>query len=96
VALAGATLSHRRNVLLLATPAEVVRFVRAVMAENFPGGPGTVPFHSRWRHFEPGGVDRVARVGVHACVPRRAQGGGLMMMAWVCLCAAEGRLGAVR
>ena len=42
--------------------AEVVAFVREVMAENFPGGPDTVPFHSRWRHFEPGGVDRVARV----------------------------------
>ncbi len=29
------------------------------MEDNFPGGADTVPFHSRWRHFEAGGVDRV-------------------------------------
>jgi Protein of unknown function (DUF1688) len=75
--------------VLLATPAEVVRFVRAVMAENFPGGSGTVPFHSRWRHFEPGGVDRVARVGVHACVraapgPGRGPDEGVGVFVFVC------------
>jgi hypothetical protein len=40
--------------------AETVSFVQRVMHDNFPGGPATVPFHSRWRHFESGGVDRVA------------------------------------
>jgi hypothetical protein len=29
------------------------------MEENFPGGADTVPFHSRWRHFEAGGLDRM-------------------------------------
>ena len=37
----------------------VVSYVRKVMEENFPAGADSVPFHSRWRHFEAGGVDRV-------------------------------------
>lgn len=37
---------------------EVVRRVARLTQERFPGG--QVPLHSRWRHFEAGGVDRKA------------------------------------
>lgn len=37
---------------------EVVRRVARLTLERFPGG--QVPLHSRWRHFEAGGVDRKA------------------------------------
>jgi hypothetical protein len=38
---------------------EVVDFVIEVIKENYPTL--KVPFHSRWGHFKPGGIDRVAQ-----------------------------------
>lgn len=45
---------------------EVARFVHGVMTEAYADGIEGVKFHSRWRHFEPDGVDRVGQVGVPA------------------------------
>ena len=38
----------------------VANYVLEVIRENYPDL--QVPFHSRWRHFEVGGIDRVARL----------------------------------
>jgi hypothetical protein len=46
--------------IAVAAAAETVAFVRKVMQDNFPRGPDSVPFHSRWRHFESGGIDRLS------------------------------------
>lgn len=35
-----------------------VRYVLQITEESYPEG--QIPFHSRWRHFEVGGIDRVA------------------------------------
>lgn len=43
---------------------QVADYVEAVIHERFgdQGGIAAVPNHSRYRHFEPGGVDRLAQV----------------------------------
>ena len=38
-------------------------YVLAVIREAYPGL--DIPYHSRWRHFETGGVDRWARLAAH-------------------------------
>lgn len=38
----------------------ILTLVEETMAENYPGGIPSVPFHSRWRHFEFGNSARVA------------------------------------
>jgi hypothetical protein len=40
----------------------VADYVLQTMQENYPDG--HVPFHSRWRHFEAGSVDRLAQLDV--------------------------------
>lgn len=42
----------------------MAEYVEAVIQERFGdrGGIAAVPNHSRYRHFEPGGVDRLAQV----------------------------------
>jgi hypothetical protein len=41
----------------------VAQFVLEVAKDAYPGRPLTdVPYHSRWRHFEPAGIDRLAAV----------------------------------
>lgn len=39
---------------------DAARAVAEVTLERYPWGP--IPFHSRWRHFESGGVDRLAEL----------------------------------
>lgn len=48
---------------------EVAGYVAAVTREAYPTL--EVPFHSRWRHFDVGGIDRVAQLDGHlgACSP---------------------------
>lgn len=41
---------------------EVAAFVLQVMNDAYPDGIEGVKFHSRWRHFEPSGIDRVGQV----------------------------------
>ncbi len=41
---------------------DVAAYVHAVIQERFPSGMDAVPNHSRYRHFEPGGVDRLAQL----------------------------------
>ncbi|EWM21139.1 Protein of unknown function DUF1688 [Nannochloropsis gaditana] len=41
---------------------EVVDYVQSVIEERFPGGMDMVPNHSRYRHFEPGNVDRLSQL----------------------------------
>ena len=41
---------------------EVVDYVHAVIQERFPEGMDAVPNHSRYRHFEPGNVDRLSQL----------------------------------
>ena len=50
---------------------EVARFVATVTREAYPSL--AVPFHSRWRHFEPGGVARWQKVGAERNWPDKAQ-----------------------
>jgi hypothetical protein len=47
---------------------EVAERVAALTRQRFPDG--RIPFHSRWRHFEAGGVDRKAELD--ACVRERS------------------------
>src|SRR5262245_28270901 len=54
---------------------EVAGYVAAVTRDAYP--PLEVPFHSRWRHFDAGGLDRVAQLDeqLGACSPsERARG----------------------
>jgi hypothetical protein len=39
---------------------EAVDYVTAVTKANYPDG--NIPYHSRWRHFDTGGIDRVKRL----------------------------------
>lgn len=41
---------------------EVVDYVHTVIQERFPEGMDAVPNHSRYRHFEPGNVDRLSQL----------------------------------
>ncbi|KAG5459634.1 MAG: hypothetical protein BJ554DRAFT_8419, partial [Olpidium bornovanus] len=53
------TLAHFRADL--AALDRVAAYVRALVDRDYPAaGPDGVPPHSRWRHFQAGGVDRVA------------------------------------
>ena len=49
--------------------ADVSRFVIDVTKENYPNG--QIPYHSRWSHFQVGGVDRIAWLKRNALQNRR-------------------------
>ena len=48
---------------------EVANFVISVTRENYPDG--KIPYHSRWGHFQVGGVDRISWLRKHAPEGRR-------------------------
>ena len=48
---------------------EVANFVISVTKENYPDG--NIPYHSRWGHFQVGGVDRISWLKKHAPEGRR-------------------------
>jgi hypothetical protein len=50
---------------------EVVRRVAEITRRRYPDL--AVPFHSRWRHFDAGGVDRARLVAPGADLPERAR-----------------------
>lgn len=41
---------------------DVIDLVQQTMKDSYPEGIESVPFHSRWRHFEPGNPNRVAEM----------------------------------
>ncbi len=51
--------------------ADVAKFVIDVTKENYPDG--NIPYHSRWSHFQVGGVDRISWLRRHAPEGRRDQ-----------------------
>ena len=51
--------------------APTAAFVADVIRQRYPAG--TIPYHSRWRHFEPGGVDRWAQVATALGLCREGQ-----------------------
>lgn len=51
--------------------ADVAKFVIDVTRENYPDG--DIPYHSRWSHFQVGGVDRISWLRKHAPEGRRDQ-----------------------
>jgi hypothetical protein len=51
--------------------ADVAKFVIDVTRENYPDG--NIPYHSRWSHFQVGGIDRISWLRKHAPEGRRDQ-----------------------
>lgn len=49
--------------------ADVAKFVIEVTKENYPDG--KIPYHSRWSHFQVGGVDRISWLRRNACEGRK-------------------------
>ena len=50
---------------------EAARYVGAVMRESYPGN--DIPYHSRWRHFDVGGIDRWGQLAPKISSEERAK-----------------------